>query len=173
LNTVEQLVAKDISNLIALGKWVDEVQRYGSFSDRRPDLGRMFTCPGCGNRRRQGGEKCCNSTYTWAKIEGDPPKDHENEKPFGKSFIKKIQHKRHGQSRNNKIRSLILRFMADDTSVKLAAEEMNVKIPDQASTPSFGEKYFRWKEDQEQRKIRKQQKISRRINAGLIPGGTR
>jgi hypothetical protein len=170
--TIEQLVAKDLSNLVAVGKWAEDIQLYGSFAARRPDLGKMVTRP-CGHRRRQASGPCCNVTYEWVKKGTDEIVNHENEKPFGKKLLKRIHHKSHGQSRKNKLRTLTLRFMEDENLVKAAAEEMHVALPDKAAIPPFAEKYRNWKEDKEQKCLRRQQDISRRINAGLLIGGSR
>lgn len=169
---VEQLVAKDISNLVTVVKWASDIQLHGSFADRRPDLGKMQTRP-CGHRRRQASGSCCSPTYLWAKKGTEEVINHENEQPFGKSLLKRLHHKRHGQSRRNKLRTLTLRFMEDENLVKAAAQEMQVALPEKASIPPFVEKYRDFIENKEQKRIRRQQDVSRRINRGLLIGGSR
>lgn len=180
MNSLEQNFAKDISNLHLMVNWASNILLTGSRSQRRPDLGKMVTLP-CGHRRLQGAPACCNMKPATTQRAWDPEKGfhqvecepRENEAMFSKKFIKRFRHKRHGQSRTNALRALTLRFMDSEELLKDAAFEMHVKIPDRASLPSFCQKYFLWSEDREQKRIRRQRDVSRRINADLATVGSR
>ena len=56
----DNLVAKDLASAALLQAWVENIQRTGSFSDRRPDLGKMYKCGFCGRRHRMIGPRCSN-----------------------------------------------------------------------------------------------------------------
>lgn len=178
LNSVEQLAAKDISNLQMIVDWSANILLTGTRSQRRPDLGKM-TRRVCGHRRLQGADKCCNlqpatTRRAWDPQQGfhqEPCEPKENKDLISKQFIKKLQHKRHGQSRTNKLRALIIRFMADEGLLASAAEEMHLKVPDRASIPSFGQKFWLWCQEREDKKKRKQQYASRRINVRVVKNG--
>jgi hypothetical protein len=151
--------AKDLNNLHVLVTWAAEQPLTGSFSQRRPDLGRMFTCPFCRIRRRQGAEKCCSHEYAktqraWDAGHNVPGiKPDRNEKGFGpttrhekhfhqveceervvasffpKSFLKKLTHKRHGQNKFFKIRQLARRFAENDMLLHTAVAEIRERWP--------------------------------------------
>lgn len=181
MNSPETNFKKDLDNLNVIVDWAANILLTGSRSQRRPDLGKMFTCHFCGTRRLQGAPKCCNTRPATTKRAWDPEQGfhqvecepRENEEMFSKSFKKRFTHKKHGQSRTNKLRALILRFMADQTLVEAAAKAMNVKVPVRENIPTFGQKYFFWLEDREQRRTRRQRDISRRINFGLASPASR
>lgn len=150
---------KDLNNLYVLVTWAAEQPLTGSFSQRRPDLGRMFTCPSCRTRRRQGSEKCCNPAYAKTQRAWDPDynvlgvKSERNEKGFGpttrhekffhqveceervianffpRSFLKRLVHKRHGQNRFFKIRQLARRFAEDPKLLEAAVAELQERWP--------------------------------------------
>lgn len=188
-----EVIAKDLSNLSTVVNWAQDMLLHGSFSDRRPDLGKMFTCPFCHRRRRQGDEKCCNArpattvrAYTEADgfhqipymVWDDTNKEYvhaerENVNIIGKSFLKRLTHKKHGQNRVHAMKFLSARFQENQELLEASALEMRVPVPAKEHIPAFAEKYFVWKENQEQRRYRRQQKVSRRINFGLARGGSR
>lgn len=176
MNLPEQVYAKDLSNLQALVSWASDMQLHGSFADRRPDLGKMFVCPHCHKRRRANAERCCNPSFATTKRAWTPElgfhqsecEERSNPNPFSKSFVKKFKHKRHGQSRQFKIRALVAIFnrnFGGNKELKAAAAEMHVKVPDLIGIPPFAERYFFWKNEQQDRAVRKRVRISRRINA--------
>lgn len=172
---IQKNFAKDFSNLEAAVAYVADMQLHGSFSERRPDLGKMGTCPYCHTRRRGNGPRCCNPFYATTKRARDAEQgvhqmkcdERANLEVVGRAMIRKFKHKRHGQSREFKIRQQIVLFQANPELVKLAAEEMQVKKPDLAGLNPFVEKYIGWKEVQQARQARKQTKISRKINRGV------
>lgn len=158
------VLAKDLSNLITLVNWAEDMQIRGSFSERHPNLGKMRNCLKCGRRRREFGPTCCNTAYA-KDIEGEECPERVNEAVFSKSVMKRFVHKRHGQSRNFKIRELTYRFQESEELLTSAVTEMQCKKPDLAGIPAFAEKYWYWKQKLKTRSIKKQQKNSRRINA--------
>ena len=200
MTTPEQVFAKDLSNLAGIVSWATEQQSHGSFSARRPDLGRMFRCPHCHQRRRANGPRCCNPAFAmtqraWSvdhNVPGTKPERTEkgfgpttrhekgfyqtgcderaNESPFSRSFMKKIHHKRHGQSREFKIRHLTGLFNQNwggNDALKNACKEMHVKVPDLIGIPPLAEKFFAWREERKDRAARRRARDSRRINRGL------
>ena len=190
--SVEDLARKDLSNLSAMVSYAADILLHGTFSQRRPDLGKMGKCLGCGRRRRMSA-KCCNTEYTKTQRAWTPELGfHQEEcsprmmdKPFGKKFLKRMQRQmklqngqggathNDGRQRKLRIRELILDLMKNEERLKRLALEMHVKVPDQATIPAFGEKYFLWREERARARFRKQQDVSRRINRGLEIGGTR
>ena len=62
--------------------------------------------------------------------------------------------------------------MQDEALVASAAAEMHVKVPEKVAVPSFAEKYFLWLENRQQRASRRRADVSRRINSGLVVGGS-
>ena len=176
MTTPEKIFAKDISNLAGIVSWATEQQSHGSFSSRRPDLGRMFKCSHCGQRRRANGPRCCNPAFATTQRAWTPElgfhqtecAERANESPFSRSFMKKIHHKRHGQSREFKIRHLTGLFNQNwggNEALKNACEEMHVKVPDLIGIPPFAEKFFEWREERKDRAARRRERTSRRINA--------
>lgn len=176
-NLLQKNFAKDLSNLYALVAWASEQQIVGSYGDRRPDLGRMFTCPSCRTRRRQGDPKCCNSAYAKtrrARVDENgfqqvECKEQVNANFFPKNFMKRFIHKKHGQNRRFQISQLFRRFQADSKLLEEAVAEMQerwplLKAPDLAAIPAFTERYWIWKQAQIVGKQKAQQKLSRRIN---------
>lgn len=155
-----KVFAKDLSNLFALTAWAEGVQLYGSYSMRRPDLGKMRRCDYCRKRRREFGPKCCNHAY--AKREDGT--ERVNASLLSKSFVKKFRHKKHGQSKPWKISQLTARMQADPNLVEVAAKEMHVKKPEVAAIPSFAERFFLWNQERCDKVVRMQSKRSRRIN---------
>jgi hypothetical protein len=170
-----QVYAKDLSNLSALVTWASDMQLHGSFSQRRPDLGSMFTCPHCHKRRRANAERCCNPSFATTQRAWTPElgfhqtecPERSNSNPFSKVFIKKFTHKRHGQSKKFKLRELIAIFnrnFGGNEELKAAAAEMHVKVPDLIGIPPFAEKYLAWKQERQDRAARRRARTSRRIN---------
>lgn len=179
--TVEQLVAKDLSNLAMLGPWVENIQLHGSYADRRPDLGKMINCPACKRRHRMIGPRCSNAAFATTQRAWDPEQGfyqvacepRENEAMFGKAIFRKFKHKRHGQNKRNAVRFLTVNLQSDPDALKAAAAEMHVKVPDIAGIPAFAVKYFVWREDREQKQTRRQQDVSNRVRHGLAKPGSR
>lgn len=178
---LDQVIAKDLSNLAMLGKWVEDVQLHGSFSARRPDLGKMIACPACKRRHRMIGPRCSNAQFATTKRAWSPEEGwhqvacepREVEAMFGKAMIRKVKHKRHGQTKRSAVRVLTIALQNDELALKTAAANMHVKVPNAAGIPAFTEKYFRWKEDREQKRLRRQQDISSRVNRGFTQPGSR
>lgn len=184
--TADQMVAKDLSNLAMLGKWVEDIQLHGSFSQRRPDLGSMIACPACKRRHRMIGPRCSNAQFAVTKRAWDAEQGlhqvacepREVQAMFGKAMFRKFKHKRHGQTKRNAVRVLTIALQNDETKLKAAVEEMRrafvvVTLPETAGIPAFAVKYFMWKEDREQKRIRKQRNVSERINHGFTQPSTR
>ena len=151
--------AKDLSNMQATIAWALEQERTGSFAARHPNLGKMFRCPYCRTRRRQGTAACCTPTYAKTQRAWDADynvpgvKPNRNEKGFGpttrheknfhqveceervianffpKSFLKRIVHKRHGQNRFFKVRQLAKRFAEDEKLLHFAVVELRERWP--------------------------------------------
>jgi len=173
-----QVYAKDLSNLSALVSWAADMQIYGSFSQRRPDLGSMQTCRFCGVRRRANAERCCNPSFATTQRAWTPElgfhqaecAERSNPNPFSKAFIKKFKHKRHGQNKQFKVRQLTAIFnrnFGGNEELKSAAAEMHVKVPDLIGIPPFAEKYLAWKQERQDRAARRRARTSRRINRAL------
>jgi hypothetical protein len=176
---VSKNFAKDLSNLAVVVNWATDMKKRGSFSDRRPDLGRMFACPVCHTRRRANGPRCCNPAFAttrraWTSELGffqDECVERSHPSPFGKQFLRKLRHKKHGQSKQFKIRQLVHIFnqnFGGGSELKMAAREMHVAMPDLIGIPPFAEKFFGWREEMAKKAERKRVSISRRINRGLI-----
>ena len=129
--TPEQVFAKDLSNLHLLVNWASDMQRCGSYSQRRPDLGKCRTCPYCHRRRYENGPRCCNPAYAktkraWSEEEGFHQVECEeriHQQPISKPIIKRFLHKRHGQSRHWKVRSLTLIFQNNEEALRNAVNE--------------------------------------------------
>jgi hypothetical protein len=156
---------KDIAELGAALAQGLEAQVFGSFSDRNPGLGQMKTCPFCHVRRREfATEKCCNAAHATTQRAWDEEKGFYQaecpprvvEAPFGKSVIKKMLHKRHGQNRDWHRREITRRMQEDFHFVETAARAMfsrpclkwvDIKkmLPDATGIPAFAEKYYVWK----------------------------
>lgn len=177
IQKLEKNFAKDLNNLRVLVTWAAQQQVTGSFSARRPDLGKMFTCPFCGTRRRQGSPKCCNPIYAKTQRAWDAEQGfYQAECPervhaqfFSKSFLKKLMHKRHGQSRLFKIRQVTYLFQNDAKFLESAVKEMQerwplLKAPGLAEIPVFAEKWWRFKQEQRDQFYRRQTSRSRQIN---------
>ena len=82
LEKLEKNFAKDLSEMQAIVRWRVEKQLYGTFSERRPDLGKMRTCPHCHTRRREfAHEKCCNHNYATSQRAYDESFEVRGEKP--------------------------------------------------------------------------------------------
>ena len=82
----------------------------------------------------------------------------------GRSFIRKLKHKRHGQNQAWHIHQMAQRMQQDAEFLKSAVKEMHVTVPDIASIPSFAEKYLLWQNERRAKKLRNMQKQSRKIN---------
>lgn len=170
MNSPEQNFAKDLSNISAIVSWAADQQLHGSFSGRRPDLGRMFRCPHCRQRRRMGQPRCCNPRFATTKrawtpelgFHQDECPERSNEKPFSKAFMKKLRAKHHGQSKNFHLRHQAFLFHSDPELLKAAAKEMHVAVPEVAHIASFAEKYWLWKRERQDRAERRRQSESRR-----------
>lgn len=169
---VPKIFAKDFSNLLTLVAWAVDMQRVGSYYDRHPNLGKMRRCPYCGKRRREFGQRCCNAAYTKTMKVRTPEGIVEKEVPervtaaiISKSVIKRILKKKHGQNRRWAIKHQTFLLQNSESLLKSAAEEMHVKVPEVAAIPSFAEKYWLWKQERQDRKVRRQQRKSRAINA--------
>jgi len=168
-----QVFAKDLSNLFALVSWATDMQRRGSYSQRHPNLGKMRRCPHCGKRRREFGNRCCNTKPSttrrvWSEEQGfyqmEVP-ERTTDVAISKSVIKRLLKKKHGQSKVFKIKEQTLIFQRNPLILEFAAKEMHVKVPEFAHIPPFSEKYWFWKQEQKDRKDRKRQRESRRVNA--------
>ena len=168
---ITQAYAKDLSNLAAIVSWASDQQRHGSFSDRRPDLGRMFRCPYCHVRRRANGPRCCNPAFATTKRAWTPElgfhqtecEERSNASVFSKSFLRKLRHKKHGQSRAFTIRHQTLLFQRDPELLKAAVKEMQtqyplVQIPDLSAIPAFAARYWAWKQKQAAKAARKRRR---------------
>ena len=184
----DQLIIKDLSNAVILRKWVENIQVRGSFSDRRPDLGKMHNCGICGRRHRMIGPRCSNADYAktqraWSEEKGFHQVECDErvvEHLFGKKMFRKVMHKRHGQTRNSALKALTIRMQNDHERIVAAAKEMyaarphlGLVLPDIAAIPVFAKNYFLFKEDNDQRRIRGQRDVSRRINRGIVKNGSR
>jgi hypothetical protein len=169
--------AKDLSNLYALVVWAADMQLHGSYSQRRPDLGKNVTCPFCHTRRLQGEPKCCNAKYATTQRAWDSERGfHQVECAervvdnfFPKGFTKRLMHKKHGQSRAFKIRQLTHRFQNEPKLLGAAVAEMQerwplLKMPELAHIPAFTERYWKWAETKKVKKQKKQSELSRKIN---------
>lgn len=180
IQLLEKNFAKDLNNLHVLVAWAADQQLRGSFSDRRPDLGKMLTCPSCHTRRRQGGKKCCNSAYAKTQRAWDAEQgfhfveceERASNNFFPKHFMKKLMHKKHGQNKTFKIRQLSARFQENTKLLEAAIAEMQerwplLKMPEPAHIPAFAERYWLWKQTLEVGRQKAQQKLSRRINRCL------
>jgi len=172
--SIEQNFVKDLSNLDAIVGYAADMQLHGSFSQRRPDLGKMFTCPHCRARRRVSAPRCCNPAFATTKRAWDAEQgfhqlecgERSNPDTIGRALLRKMKHKKHGQSRLFKLREQILRFQSDPELVKAAAKEMHVKVPDLSRLNPFVEKYLQWKQNRQARAERRRSSASRKINRG-------
>jgi hypothetical protein len=180
VNLLQKNFAKDLSNLWALVSWASEQQLTGSYSDRRPDLGRMFTCPFCHTRRHQGDPKCCNAAYAktrraWDEEQGFHLLECEervNENFFPRHFLKRFMHKKHGQNKRFKMRALAVRFQENPKLLEAAVTEMQerwplLKAPEPQGIPAFTERYWLWKQTLIVGRQKAQQRLSRKINRGV------
>lgn len=176
---LEKNFAKDLSNLFTLVKYAADVTLNGTYSERRPDLGRMFRCRACGTRRRPMSERCCSAKFTetqraWDSEKGFHQVDcapRENAQPIGNAFIKRITHKRHGQSRSFKVRQLTYLFQNDEQLLGAAFKELKAHYPllaelQPAGIPSFTERYWIWKRKQEVKAERLRVRAIRKQNRG-------
>ncbi len=184
--TVDQLVAKDISNLVLLGKWVEDIQLHGSFSERRPDLGRMQKCPFCERRHRMIGPRCSNARCATTERAWSPElgfhqqevPERVNEQLFGKKMMRKIMHKRHGQTRTRNIGLTVRTFQNEPETLAAAVKEIqqfypHIKAPTLTEIPKFGRMFYLWKQAAIVRAQKRQQDVSRRINRGHAKPGSR
>ena len=177
----DNLVAKDLASAALLQAWVENIQRTGSFSERRPDLGKMHNCGFCGRRHRMIGPRCSNADYAttqraWSLEKGFHQAECEPrvvEQIFGKKMFRKVMHKRHGQNRNAAIRAMAARMQADSDLVVRAIAEFNASkyhlkmtVPDIAGIPAFAAAYYRFKQEERDRAERRSARISRQINRG-------
>jgi hypothetical protein len=177
----DKLVEKDLASAVILQNWVENIQRTGSFSDRRPDLGSMHNCGFCGRRHRMIGPRCSNADYAttqraWSEEKGFHQTACEQrvvEQIFGKKMFRKVMHKRHGQNRNFQVRAMATRMQADSEFVIAAAKDMQVPPPSIAAIPTFARDYIAFLENIEQRRIRGQRRIAQQVNRGTRPGGSR
>lgn len=165
----ENVYAKDLSNLAAIVNWGVDQKKYGSYSDRRPDLGAMSTCPYCRVRRRVNGPLCCNHPFT-KDADGN---DWSNDAMFSKPMLKKLMHKGHGQNKAFHVRQQTLLFQRDEALginsmglLPAAAREMHVRVPELGAIPSFAERYTEWKNERKDRAERRRARTSRRKNRG-------
>lgn len=179
--TADQVIAKDLANLQMLGAWVEDVQLNGSFSARRPDLGKMISCPACKRRHRMIGPRCSNASFATTQRAWNPEEGfhqvacepREVDAMFGKAMFRKFKHKRHGQSKRNAVRVLTLELQNDAEKLKVAVEEMHVITPNISAIPAFALKYFVWRENRQQKQTRRQQDVATRMNRGLAKTGSR
>jgi hypothetical protein len=184
----DKLIEKDLASAVILQNWVENVQRTGTFSDRRPDLGKMMNCSFCERRHRMIGPRCSNADYATTQRAWSLEKGFHQvecaprvvEQLFGKKMFRKILHKRHGQNKNNALKALTIRMQNDPELIKRALGEMNgerphlkLTMPDIAAIPVFAKNYFIFKEDIEQRRIRRQRRVAQQVNRGTKPGGSR
>jgi hypothetical protein len=177
LDLFKKNFAKDLSNMQATIAWALEQERTGSFAARHPNLGKMFRCPYCRTRRRQGTAACCTPTYAktqraWDAEQGFHQVECEERviaNFFPKSFLKRIVHKRHGQNRFFKVRQLAKRFAEDQKLLESAVAELQerwpmVKTPEPPAIPAFAERYFKFAEEKRDKYLRGITKASRRAN---------
>lgn len=164
-NPIEVYV-QDFKNLRALVQHATNILLTGSFSQRRPDLGAMKTCPFCGVRRRENlssparllglvqhnGTQCCNPKYADTQRAWDPEKGFhqvECEPRIGpmipkKSFIKKLMHKKHGQNRRWHIRQLQHRLQNEPGFLREILLLTRMPAPKPEHMPSFAEQLYYW-----------------------------
>lgn len=57
MSEIQRLV-EEAKLVVALTDKAAEVQKFGSYSERNPLLGRMFKCPYCKERDRRGTHQC-------------------------------------------------------------------------------------------------------------------
>ena len=176
----DKLVEKDLASAAILQNWVENIQRTGSFSERRPDLGKMHNCGFCGRRHRMIGPRCSNADYAKTQRAWSPEKGFHQveceprvvEQIFGKKMFRKVMHKRHGQNRNAAIRTLAARMQADHGLIVRAVAEQNafqphlkLTVPDIAGIPAFAANYWRFKQEERDRAERRRTRASRQINS--------
>jgi hypothetical protein len=148
---VSKNFAKDLSNLAVVVNWATDMKKRG----------------------------CCNPAFAttrraWTPELGffqDECAERSHPNPFGKQFLRKLRHKKHGQSKQFKIRQIVHIFnqnFGGGSELKMAAREMHVAMPDLIGIPPFAEKFFGWREEMAKKAERKRVSISRRINRGLI-----
>jgi hypothetical protein len=179
LDLFKKNFAKDLSNMQATIAWALEQERTGSLAARHPNLGKMFRCPYCRTRRRQGTAACCTPAYAktqraWDAEQGFHQVECEERVVasfFPKSFLKKLTHKRHGQNKFFKIRQLARRFAENDMLLHTAVAEIRerwplTKMPKLQAIPAFAERYWLWKQTVEVKREKTQARESRRINRG-------
>jgi hypothetical protein len=180
---IQQTFAKDLSMVAAgVARAVDMI-RYGSYSDRHPDLGRMVRCPFCRRRHRINARtNCCNSKFATTKRAYDPEKGFHQvevservapEATIPKKWIRRAMHKRHGQNRFFEVKDLIARLQRDTELLQALANEMNVPVPKMQDIPTFAGKYIGWERKRLVRFENRRAKVARRINKGLAKGGER
>lgn len=138
---INSVLQKELSNLLILTQRGLLIKLQGSRAQRRPDLGKMVTCPHCHHRRPQYGEKCCS---TPTPVEGTTQPT-----GIGKSLIRRLQSKskRHGQNVNFHCRQTALEFQENPDRLLAAANLMHVSVPDKQDIPAFAEKYWRWNQE--------------------------
>jgi len=141
-------------------------QKYGSYSERNPLLGKMMTCQFCHARRRQFAlDACCNPVQT--AVVSDGPKH----------TIKKFTHKRHSNKTRHQLHDLgiALKDEAYRNSTHLLLDGLPGfwtpanEIPE-SHIPSMAEKVLTIERKHKARQKRKQQQDARRINFGLKRG---
>jgi hypothetical protein len=161
-----------------LGRVVDraaELVQYGSFSQRNPTLGKMVRCPFCRTRKRRH-EACCNAKYVAGTMTNVMPK------PKGRS-VPRLTRKNPPLfqmrqilldiERNpeiaigmqvemlSRIGRLPREVVKNEETREQPRQEITVKPEHMAA---FVERYLTWKMKRAKKKIRSQQKLSRRIN---------
>lgn len=129
-----------------LAKVVDRVaylRKYGSYSDRNPALGKMIRCPFCRARRRDR-DKCCNTTY-------------------------KVENKGTPQVKGRKNPRLTRKRPPLFLVHQLLIDIENDRRPDLENVykyhlPAYVEKVLTDESKEKKRRVRNQQKLSRKRN---------
>ena len=143
-------------------------QKYGSYADRNPSLGKMKTCPACHQRRREFAlEPCCNPSHVAVISE------EASIKKAARHFLKK----HHSNKTRHQLHDLgiALKDEAFRNTTQLLLEglpgfwEPPNEIPE-AHIPNFAEKLLMKERKAKARQKRKQHQDARRINFGLKRG---
>ena len=160
-------------------------QKYGSYADRNPSLGKMKTCPACHQRRREFAlEPCCNPSHVAVISE------EASIKKAARHFLKK----HHSNKTRHQLHDLGI-ALKDKILVEADPEKKIEEVRDQSfrdttqllaeglpgfwtppndipesHIPSFAEKVLLMERKAKARQKRKQQQDARRINFGLKRG---
>lgn len=181
-----------------LSKLVEQVadkRLHGSFSERNPQLGPMRTCPLCHARFRFAlGHSCAAYATTqraWTEELGFfqtpcPLRINENATPRAKGRKNSHTHA-NGQPHPgplNTIHQVTLEWQRNAAVMHDALNAMQFGITDAMLKPdtdeikpqlipTLAEKFVLWKLRTKRRFARCQRDVARRVNLGLLPGGSR